>query len=167
MQANSATSAMPAAYPARSRVDPHWYVATPAGVVAVTVPQLEDAMRKGHVGAATLVTRAGMPTWYTLGVLTGFDLLRAQVPNRLAEACVAANDVTDDSPVRDERSWVSGVVLGATACLLLVLVGSLALGPRSVQGYRDLAVSASDSLVQHASDLSQRVSAAAERIRRR
>ena len=167
MQATSVTSAMPAVFPARGRVDPHWYVATSDGAVPVTVPQLEDAMRKGHVTPSTLVTRAGMPTWYTLGVLTGYDLHRAQVSSRLAEACVAANDVTDDAAVRDERSWVSGVVLGAAACLLLVLVGALALGPRSAEGYKALAVVASDSLVRHAAQISQRVREAAEQVRRR
>lgn len=162
-----ATSAMPAVYPDRGAVDPHWYVATSGGVVALTLPQLEDAMWQGHVSASTLVTRKGMPTWYTLGVLTGFDVQRAQVPSRLAQACVAANDVTAVSPARAERSWMSGLVLGGAGGLLLVLLGALALGPRSAQGYRALAVAASDSVAQQASQIGQRLSDATERLRRR
>jgi hypothetical protein len=116
--------------------------------------------------ASTLATRAGMPTWYTLGVLTGFDVEREPAPQRVTGTFVAANDVTLE-PVRDERSRMTGVVIGAAACLLLLLVGALALGPRSMHGYKALAVTASDAVGQHASHLKQRVQEAAERLLRR
>lgn len=147
-----ATSCMPVMFPKDAGGEPPWFVATPRGAVALTLSQLEDALWQGHVGATTLVTRAGMPTWYTLGVLTGFADQRARLADQHDEACVAVTDAGAIRESSDARSGVSRLLVAVGACLLLVaMLAGLAAGPRSMQGYKALVVTASDVVVGQAS----------------
>jgi hypothetical protein len=159
---------MPAMFPESAEVEPHWFIATPRGVVTLTLTQLEDALLQGHVGTATLVTRAGMPTWYTLGVLTGFVDRRAHVAEQPDEVCVVATRDAELPRFRDERSWLSSVLLGAGACvLLLVILAGLEAGPRSTRGYKALVVAASESVARTVSNAGERLREIAGQIRRR
>ena len=50
-----------------------WLVQTPAGIVSMTLDQLDVAFQRGDIDADTRVVTAGMSTWQTLGAVAGLD----------------------------------------------------------------------------------------------
>lgn len=60
--------------PAAANVaDGVWLVHTPAGIVSMTLDQLDVAFQRGDIDAETRVFTAGMSTWDTLGAVAGLD----------------------------------------------------------------------------------------------